>query len=483
MPIEFGYNQAMNRVLPFRKFSEHTIIIISLLSMIFLPRILAGGWYLRQAHSLAGQGSYEQASIHYEDAARRLWWRSGLLELAAYSAWQAGEIHAAQDLYEIAREKDALSSNGKLILGDIYASYGDTQAAMAAWESIGMSTPDSAAAFSRLAASERELGQIEKAMHHWQTVLEIEPQNGKAHFNLGLLLMTIQPLKALPELMLSARIDPELDEQVQVLRTGLNQASLVEIDAYRLVLSGRSLASIGAWDLAKHAFYQASLADPLFSEAWAWQGEASQHLDQDGLPFILKALELDRNSIMSLALAGLYYRRQGLIDQAWSPYVRVATLDSQNSAWQEVLGELSAQKGDLLDALEYYLKAVELAPQDPSAWRTLALFCVQYNVNYNTIGFEAAQKALKLEPDNWRSQDVMGQIMMAKEDPVSARLYFFSSIEIAPDQPDTYLHLGYLDLLQDKRDSAYNNLVNARRLDPQGSIGWQAQRLLDQYFP
>lgn len=483
MPIEFGYNQAMNRALTFRKFSEHTIIIISILSIIFLPRILAGGWYLRQAHSLAGQGSYVQASIHYEDAARRLWWRSGLFELAANSAWQAGEIPAALDLYEIARKKDALSSNGKLILGDIYALQGDAQAAMAAWESIGMSTPDSAAAFSRLAASERELGQIDKAMHHWQAVLKIEPQNGEAHFNLGLLLMTIRPLEALPELMLSARIDPELDEQVQVLRTGLNQASLVENDAYRLVLSGRSLASIEAWDLAWHAFSQASLADPLFSEAWAWQGEASQHLEQDGLPFILKALDLDRNSIMSLALAGLYYRRQGLIDQAWSAYVRVATLDSQNSAWQEVLGELSAQKGDLLEALEYYLKAVELAPQNPSSWRTLALFCVQYNVNINTIGFEAALKAQKLEPDNWRTQDVMGQVMMAKEDPVSARLYFFRSIEIAPDQPDTYLHLGYLDLLQDKRDSAYNNLVNARRLDPEGSIGWQAQRLLDQYFP
>ena len=483
MSIELGYNQDMVRNASFRRITEHTVIIISLLLVIFLPRILAGWWYLGQAQAYAVQGSYLEASNNFEDAAHRLWWRAGLFEDAARSAWQADDVPAALRLYEAARQKDGLTSNGKLTLGDIYSQTGDTAAAVAAWGSVGSGTPESVSAFSRLAKTERILGDYSQAMQHWQAVLKIEPQNGEAHFNLGLYLMTSQPMDALPELMLARSINPELDEQVQVLRTGLNLASLQDDVAYQLVLSGRSLASIGAWDLALVAFLRASSADPDFPEAWAWQGEAQQHLGQDGLPALRKALDLDKNSIMSLALAGLYHRRQDQIDQAWSVYTRAATLDPTNSAWQEVLGELSAQKGNLMEALMYYQQAVELSPQSPASWRALAVFCVHYNVNVANIGLQAALQALKLEPENWRTQDVVGQVFMAKGDLVTASLYFERSIEIAPDQPEAYLHLGYLNLSRDQRDEAYDNLVNARRLDPEGSIGWQSQRLLDQYFP
>ncbi len=483
MPMELGYNHVMHRALSLRRFSENTIIIISLIIVIFLPRILVGWWYLGQAQAFSMQGSYSKASFSYEDSAQRLWWKTGLFEQAAHSAWQAGDVPAALRLFEAALQKDGLTSTGKLTLGDIYSKAGDTAAALAAWKSVGLGRPESANAFSRLATAERVMGNYNMAMQYWQNVLKIEPQNGEAHYNLGLYLMTIQPVNALPELMLALRTNPELDEDIQVLRTGLNLASLQEDDAYQLVLSGRSLASIGAWDLALEAFLLASTADPYFSEAWAWQGEADQHLGKDGLPALKKALELDKNSIMSLALNGLYYRRQDQIDQAWSAYVRAATLDSTNSAWQEVLGELSAQKGNLIEALMYYQKAVDLSPQSPTSWRALAVFCVQYNVNIADIALHAALQAIKLEPENLRSQDVMGQVYMAKGDLVNASLYFDRSIEIAPDQPESYLHLGYLKLLQDQRDDAYNNLVNARRLDPDGSIGWQAQRLLDQYFP
>jgi len=473
----------MQRTFSLRKFVEQTIIIISLMLVIFLPRIFVGWWYLGQAQVYAAQGSYVKATENYEDAARRLWWKAGLFEQAAHSAWQAGEIPVALGLYETALEKNGLTSNGKLTLGDIYSQTGDTASAIAIWGSVGLGTPDSASAFSRLASTERFLGNYSTAMQYWQEVLKIEPQNGEAHFNLGLFLMTIQPLDALPELMLARETNPELDEQVQVLRMGLNQASLQDNDAYQLVLSGRSLASTGAWDLALEAFSHAISADPYFSEAWAWMGEADQQLGKDGLPALKKALELDKNSVMSLALNGLYYRRQDQIDQAWSVYIRAATLDPTNSAWQEVLGELSAQKGNLIDALMYYQRAVDLSPQSPTSWRALAVFCVQYNVNIATIGLQAALQAIKLEPENWRSQDVMGQVYMAKGDLVNASLYFGRSIEIAPNQPESYLHLGYLNLLQDQRYDAYDNLVNAHRLDPDGSVGWQAQRLLDQYFP
>ena len=473
----------MSIALSFRKISEKTIIIIALLSVILFPRVLFGWLYLRQAQDFAANSSYLKAAQSFEDSAARLWWVTGLYEQAAHSAWLVGDAQDALRLFEIAVDHDGLSSTGKLTLGDIYSITGDTTSAMTIWESVGSDTPDSAAAFSRLASTNRKLGNYQLAKQFWQDVLKIEPQNAEAHYNLGLYLMTIQPREALPELMLALSLDPDLDEQVQILRQGLNQASLQDEFAHQLIISGQSLASSGSWDLALEAFKNASLVDPDLSEAWAWQGEANQHLGKDGLPALKKALVLDQNSILSLSLNGLFYRRQDQIDQAWSFYIRAATLDPSNSVWQEVLGELSAQKGNLIDALKYYQKAVEFSPLNPVSWRALALFCVQYNVNTDDIGMQAALKGLELEPANWRSQDVMGQVFLATGDLNTARIFFNRSIDISPEQPDSYLHLGYLDLLQDQRDDAYNNLVNARRLDPDGSVGWQAQRLLDQYFP
>jgi tetratricopeptide (TPR) repeat protein len=483
MSIELGYNQDMDQTLSLRRFGGHAFIIIALILVIFLPRVLVGWWYLGQADQFESQGSYSEAAISFEDSASRLWWMKGLFEQAAQSAWMAGDGATALGLFNTAVDKDGLTSGGWITLGDLYIQAGDVESAIAAWESVGTGTPDSASAFSRLGKADRLMGNYQKAMEEWREVLKIEPQNGEAHYNLGLLLMTWQPMDALPELMLALSVNRELDGCVQVLRKGLNLAYLQDDPAYHLVMSGQSLASIGEWDLAQEAFLHTTMLERDFPEAWAWLGEAYQHMGKDGYPALQKALALDQNSVMSLALTGLYYRRQNQINLAWSAYFRAATLDPSNPAWQQVLGDLSAQKGDLINALEYYQNAVNFSPQDPISWRALALFCVQYDVNIADLGMEAALQGLKLEPANWQSQDIMGQVLLASGDLASARLYFDQAIKIAPDQAESYLHVGYLLLLQDQRNEAYNKLVIARRLDPEGSVGWQAQRLLDQYFP
>ena len=90
----------MDRTLSLRRLAEHIIIIISLGIMIFLPRMVAGWWYLDRASMDAARGSYLEASRNYEDAAARLWWRSGLFEQAAQLAWQAGDTPGALRLFE-----------------------------------------------------------------------------------------------------------------------------------------------------------------------------------------------------------------------------------------------------------------------------------------------------------------------------------------------------------------------------------------------
>jgi tetratricopeptide (TPR) repeat protein len=466
-----------------RKFGSQSLILIFFLFIIFLQRLIAGGLYLKLAEQYEVQGSFAKASLSYEDSANRLWWLKGLLERSALSAKKAGNNKAAIELFLEADIHDGLTPIGKITLGDLLNDSGEYLLAIGVWDGIGKGIPESEAALVRIAKAYRQLGDLQEAINNWQEATRLNPENDEAHFNLGLLLMTTQPQKALLELMQAARINQEWDARVQVLRAGLNLALLNDNIPYQLVVSGQSLASIGEWELSQEAFLRALNLANDYPAAWAWLGEAYQHIGKDGLPALKKALEMDQNSAFILALNGLYYRRQNQIDLAWSAYSKAAGLEPNNPAWQLAMGDLSAQKGDLLQAQEYYKKAVNLEPQDPEGWRGLAVFFIQYDVEVSTLGMNAAIQLLKLAPKDWQSYNIMGQVLMAVGELDSAKLYFLDALKISPDQAEIYLHLGYLMLMQNQREEAYTNLTMALKLDLNGSISMQAQRLKDQYFP
>jgi tetratricopeptide (TPR) repeat protein len=464
------------------RFGSQSLILIFLLLIIILPRLIAGGLYLKQAEQYETQGLFAKASECYEDSANRLWWMNGLFERSAFSAKLAGDNKSAIDLLVEADVHDGLSPFGRITFGDLLLDNGDYLRAIHVWDVINQGISESEDALVRIAKAYRQLGDFQEAINTWQDAARLNPDNDEVHFNLGLLLMTTQPRKALPELMQAAHLNQDWDAKVQVLRAGLNLALLNDNITYQLVVSGQSLASIGEWDLAQDAFLRAVGSANDYPIAWAWLGEAYQHTGKDGLPALKKALEMEQNSAFVLALNGLYYRRQNQIDLAWSAYSKAARLEPANPAWQLALGDLSAQKGDLLKAREYYNKAVNLDPQDPEVWRGLAVFFIQYDVEVSTMGMDAAIQLLKLAPKDWQSYNIMGQVMMAVGELDSAKLYFMDALKISPDQAEIYLHLGYLLLMQDQRDEAYTNLIKGLQLDPNGSIGMQAQRLIDQYF-
>lgn len=467
----------------FRRFYSQCGILCLLLTVIFLPRIIAGEVFLHQAEGFESQRSFSSASLSFEDAARRLWWRHDLYERSGRLAYLAGENKIAIGLLSWALSRDGLTPGGRLIFGDLLFQEHDYDLAIDVWEVIASGFPVSEEASMRIAQTYQLLGNIDLAISKWSEIIISHPNNDQAFFNLGLLQMTTQPTKALPELIQAARLNPDLDGKVQSLRLGLNRLMLSDSLPYQLVISGQALATIGEWNLAEKAFSKAIDLANDYPVAWAWLGEANQHTGKDGLPALKKALDLDKNSALIWALNGLYYRRKNKTDQAWSSYLRSAQLEPDNSAWQLALGDLSAQKGELVDALGYYNNAVRLDPQDPNVWKGMSLFSIQYDMDVGTLGLNAALQLIRLTPTDWEPYNIMGQVLMGVGNLDSAKVYLLKSLKLSPDQPEIYLHLGYLLLMQDQRDAAYSDLVKATQLDPDGSVGWQAQRLLEQYFP
>jgi Flp pilus assembly protein TadD len=213
-------------------------------------------------------------------------------------------------------------------------------------------------------------------------------------------------------------------------------------------------------------------------------GEAKQQQGQDGSVEIKKALAFQPDSAMVESLYALYLQRQKQPIQALAAMQKAAALEPADPGWQMALGEAYELTGDLVSALKYYQSATNLAPNEPSFWRALAEFSLRNNLDLAGTGLPAARRLVELAKTDWRSDDIAGQILLETNDTVGAEALLKKAIELDPTQAAPFLHLGLLYMQTGDRTAAFSYLNQAKSgFDPDGSISWQASRLLEQYFP
>ncbi|MFA5874643.1 MAG: tetratricopeptide repeat protein [Anaerolineales bacterium] len=457
----------------------HALILIALLTLILSPRPISGTLDLRSADRYDAAGNDADAAQAYASAAARIPWMPSLWEKAGVKAMQGGDVENAITFLNKAVKRHAISEWGWLYLGMAYQKRGELSLAVKAWEEA----LPLAQAYSYLASAERSLGNIAEAIEYWRAHIALEPENAAAHYTLGLLLTATAPEQALPELMQAVNLNPDLDISVQSLRTALNTAFLSDDRPYQFLVSGRALGALGEWDLAVEAFRNAIAWRFNYAEAWAWLGEAEQQQGQDGSLEIEQALTFGPESAMVQGLYGLYLQHQGQPDAALAAFHKAADLEPDNPGWQMALGSASEQTGDLVAAYGYYFHAVELAPADASTWRALVAFSVTNDVDVDGTGLPAARKLVGLAPNDWQSYDLAGQAEFLLEDYTAAETYLKKAVQMSPSQAAPALHLGLVYMQTGDRTSAYSYLNLARTFDPDGPYGWQAGRLLEQYFP
>lgn len=454
-------------------------VLAGLLALIVLPRFLAGWSDLAAARRLAAGGQYAESAAAYRSAAERLPWRPDLYEQAGLASLQDGDYAGALDGFQQAEDRGALSTAGALARGDALFAMGETGQAVAVWEELA---GDGYALHSRLAGGYEALHDYPAAIQAWRAYLD-RHEDAAAHYRLGLLLAAVDPQQALPELMLAAGLEADLDPNVQVLRTNLNAAFLEEEPAYWFVLSGRGLLAIGELNLAQAAFEHAAALRPDYAEAWAWWAESRQQAGQNGDQQIMRALVLDPSSPLVQALAGTYFQRQGQPERALLAFQQAAAADPQNPAWQAALGGAYEAAGDLVQAQAAYRAATSLAPREPSYWRSLAEFCLRNGMAIQEDAIPAVARLLDLAPDDWRSYDIAGQVAFEVGALSQAETHLRKAAEMAPGQAAPCLHLGLVALLRGETSAARDYLARAAALDPGGPNGWRAERLLQQYFP
>ncbi len=461
----------------------HALILIALLTLILTPRLVAGTLDLKSADRFDAAGDYAQAASAYVSAAQRLPWMPSVWEKAGDAYLNGKDYYTAEYYYEMALSRHALSPSGYLGWGEAAFVLGDPRFAVDLWNGLIDKGGDPSLLLPRIAHGYQVLELYSDEIQTWYKYLEYQPGDAAAHYRLGLLLAATAPADALPELMQAAQLNPDLDPTVQGLRTTLNTALLSDDRATHFLVAGQALGALGEWDLAAEAFRNAIAGRSNYAEAWAWLGEAEHQQGQDGSREIEQALTFGPESPMVQGLYGMYLQHLGEPDAALAAFHKAADLEPDNPGWQIALGSASEQAGDLVAAYGYYFHAVELAPDDASTWRALAAFSITNNVDVDVTGLPAARKLVGLAPDDWQSYDLAGQAEFLLEDYTAAEIYLKKAVQMGPSQAAPVLHLGLVYMQTGDRTSAYSYLNLARTFDPNGPYGWQAGRLLEQYFP
>jgi len=461
------------------------LLTLSLLCLIgFAPRPHGLSLGLIESQQALDSGNSLRAARSLARLAAFLPWRGDLWELAGNRALAAGQADQAIDLLQRAEALDQLSPGGLSTLGDAYARTGYWEKAASYWEltlSAGSASPEIHA---HLVDAYHQLGNLEQEIDHRMALLELRPGDAQLAYRLGLALAAVSPQSSLAYLSQARDLDPELADEVSTFQREISGSRRVEDISYEYLASGRALAQLQEWELAVEAFERAVEARPDYAEAWAYLGEARQHLEEDGLPELEKAYELDPDSLAVNTFLALHWQRNLNYELALDYLENALAVDPNNPALHAEMARTYALAGDLAASQEFYEKAIEQAPRDPRYWRALAEFTVVHQLRLRETGLPAASQAVALDPDDPASLDVMGQIYFLLGDMEKARSFLQRAVDADPSYAAAHLHLALVHLEAGETTLAYQQLEYARSLASPGSqTEEQILRLLDQLFP
>ena len=402
-------------------------------------------------------------------------------------AFNSGDMARAVPLLRLAAAAQDLQPEGWIMLGDACQAVGDPACALRAWQNAGASTD----ALERLLNTHLLSQMYPEAIADLQAMIALQPEQAGWVYQLGLLLAATQPEQAIPTLGRAAALSSVYKGSAQALQQRIQAAVPISQPAYTQLEAGRGLADLAEWELAAAAFRRASQLRPDYAEAWAFLGEALQHLDipegknfsPAGLAELEHALQLDPSSLSANLFLALYGRRQGQLSRAQEILENLSLLYPDTAAVQIELGSTLAEKGDFKPGLSCYVSATELAPADPGSWLALASFAVRSQYQLRPVGLPAARQLLLLTPADPAALDLMGQALLQLDDPLNAERFIRRAIQIDAGYSPAHLHLAQVYLLRSATSAARQELSLVIALSPSSAEAGFARRLLGNISP
>ncbi len=410
-------------------------------------------------------------------------WRSGLWQQAGSMALRSGNGQLAIINLERAKNLNQLDDAGVLTLGEAYWSVQRWDDAIKTWTPLMEQHRAPVETYQRAVNLRLLTGWVEEAARWARLWWATYPKDGRAAYMLGLSSLPFDESGAKTALTAASKLDTGWSANVSILLQALSKSTSGSPPESRQVEIGRALGSIGAWSLALVSFEKAETLNPQYAQAWAFASEARQQLHQDGNPDLERALALEPDSPVILALAAVNYRRQGDLTQALERFTEASNLEPDRAIWQIEIGNTYADLHNIQKGLEYYLAATRIEPENPIIWRLAAQYCVNNELQIREIGLPAARQAVALAPEDAANLDILGQVMDSQQDEISAERFLQQAITKDLDYAPARLHLAQLYLRQGRMDWAeYHLALAARPVGQESEANLVAKRLLARFF-
>ncbi len=349
-----------------------------------------------------------------------------------------GKLDAAQSEYKrllaVGKKDRRLKKVEKRLAissGRELAKKGELNAALMIFSGLLSEHGDDPEVLFNLASTYVLLNRVEEAKQTFQRLLEHQPKNLLAHFNLaniyerqGDLDRAIHHLKTIDELDVESRI-------TRVARERLG------------ILEGRRFMARGQWRAALEAFQRVVERYPESEEAWFNLAVAHLQLGhrEDGEAAFKKVLQFNPDNFSArLNLAG-FYLSVGRIDEAIEHYQYVIDHDERGRYRNEAARRLNAvyttlaqqklQAGQVEAGLREFEKALAVFPGDVRSLFNKGVILAQQGRLDEAL--EAFQKVVQLDPKNLRGYLNLAYVYERKNELTRASEQYEKILEIGGD--------------------------------------------------
>ena len=327
-------------------------------------------------------------------------------------------------------------------------------------------------------------GGLDQTIDFWEGIIEVEPENGEAYYQLGLLFAITDPKSAGSYLNNAAELDNQYeDKSAQIIRV-LRLVEFSEREEYQLIQVGQVLGSVEEWALAREAFSRATTINPNYGEAWAFLGEAETQLNEDPSDSFETALSIDPKSFSVNFFLGLFWLRNDDPAKALEFFATADEIDPENKIVLTNIAYGLFAIGQTNDAIAQFQNIVELDRNDIFSWLTLAEFSIQNEIQVEIIGIEAARKALLIDKNNIKANALLGRAYTLLGDRGLSRRFLQKAVELNGNDAMThyYLALHFLSLEQNS-EKAMAYLEKTIELGKNQIWALQASEILKQFTP
>jgi tetratricopeptide (TPR) repeat protein len=286
------------------------------------------------------------------------------------------------------------------------------------------------------------------ALIEYQTVVKEDPNNFKAHFMLGKVLMGMSDFE---------EASSEFDKVIAIRQTSA--------DAH--LMKGEALRMLGKYEDAENEYKQTLKIDASNALAHAYLGECHRVAGGrrgGGVIECHKAIALDEHQVIPHLILAQCYLDSHRASAALEQYQIALQLDSKNAVARSRYGQALTSLGKWNEAVKEFRQAVELDANYAAGHEGLSWALA--NLNKMTEAVKEAKLAVRLSPNDPDSHSNLAWLYDKKGDYRDAVTEYRLALTLSPNNPRLHRALG-LALSEDgDPNGAIAELLTTVRLAP-----------------